>query len=871
MKTKLLTLLAFFISISCFSQSANFNLVKQFGGGIHTDTRAKSTTLDAAGNIYIAGTFVGTGDFDPGPGVFNLTSAGSSNSIDAYILKLDSSGNFLWVKQIENEHVCEALTITLDDAGNIYIGGVFSGSTDFDPGAGTYILETSPSQTANAVNDAFLLKLDNNGNFIWAKQFGGNISNNAVNDVAVDHAGNVYAGGIFQAASDFDPGPGILEFMTGAIDGYLLKLNPQGNLVWAKQISSLPSLNFYNFLMSMTIDNAGNVYGTGRPADMFLDSSMLGAYVVKLDTDGNLSWVKQFTGSCQPRSITVDATGNVLTAGDFYTPSDFDPGPNSYILQSPLTPNVIHCFISKLDNNGNFIWAKPLYGDYGITGYTVKADLAGNVYTAGSFLSTVDFDPGTGYYPLTATGLASNIFVTKLSSSGNFVWAKKAGSCAYAEAFGMAIDSKPNVFITGLALSGGHFDNTILSDAGSTQFIAKLTQSSSTVNTLCLGNRVWNDINKNGIDNNEPGVPGLTVNLYKDDNNDNVPDDCLAAVTVTNATGNYSFCNLDAGNYIVGVEVPVQYYPVSVNGVDPDNNIDKDNNSTVIIPKNGSTTIEVRGFAITLTPGAEPGGSSINNTYDFGLVKGPLCLGNRIWNDINKNGKLNSNEPGLAGFGIELYKVAHSNDPISAGVFKGVTSTDANGYYSFCGLFPGYYIVYVAYANGYQLSKKNGGDPDNNKDNDNNGVFSNPAGLSAWGLPITLTENGEPNGNTNNTYDFGFHLISCDDDEDDDRIAYSKGLPVSDMQAETATNKINTVYPNPFIDEVKIELESSEAVNAIIAIKTMDGKTVITAGQNLVNGKNLFTINGLQKLSGGIYILEIRTGKNIFIKKIVKH
>ena len=132
---------------------------------------------------------------------------------------------------------------------------------------------------------------------------------------------------------------------------------------------------------------------------------------------------------------------------------------------------------------------------------------------------------------------------------------------------------------------------------------------------LTLGDRIWFDANKNGInENTENGISGVTVHLYKDDNNDNYPDTTAAGVpiiiasTTTNATGYYSFTNLSSGNYIVGVVTPSGYMLDSVNSGDPDNDINLDNNGIYAI--NGG---EAFGWAITLT--------NSNNTYDFGFCQ----------------------------------------------------------------------------------------------------------------------------------------------------------------------------------------------------------------------------------------------------------
>ena len=192
-------------------------------------------------------------------------------------------------------------------------------------------------------------------------------------------------------------------------------------------------------------------------------------------------------------------------------------------------------------------------------------------------------------------------------------------------------DSDPvNGTVTGIVLSGSISNTTV--DAG---YVA---------NVLAIGNKVWYDTNNDGkMGSAENGIVGATVNLYKDDNNDNVADGAAIATTVTDANGAYAFTKLAAGNYIAGVAVAPGYMSSTVNGGDPDNNTDSDDNGQVL------SGTEIRGLTITLSTGAESDGSSTksntNNTYDFGLL--PDC------NCINTAGNLLSNasfENGTAGW-----------------------------------------------------------------------------------------------------------------------------------------------------------------------------------------------------------------------------
>ena len=201
-----------------------------------------------------------------------------------------------------------------------------------------------------------------------------------------------------------------------------------------------------------------------------------------------------------------------------------------------------------------------------------------------------------------------------------------------------------------------------------------MTQVDCPAGTVTVGDLVWDDKNLNGHhDMGEPGIYGAVVRLYQDANNDNVPDGAPIASTVTDANGMYKFSGLPAGNYIVGVVLPYNTSLVPTNGGDPDNNINDDNNGVSVV--NG----EARSLAITLAPGTEPtndgDGPDGNLTLDFALVTNYGAIGDFVWNDLNKNGKQDLGEPGIANVLVKLYDCA--------GNLIQTTVTDSLGEYLF--------------------------------------------------------------------------------------------------------------------------------------------------------------------------------------------
>ena len=204
--------------------SSDDNQVAVFGGT--SWDYLDSVAADSSGNVVATGSFEGTADFDPGSGTTNLTSGGSR---DIYVTKLDSSGELAWARQMGGVSSASGHSVALDSSGNVYVAGRFRGTADFDPGSETQNL------TSNGSDDGFVVKLDSNGDFVWAKSFGG-AQTDVARGVAVDSAGNVYVNGYFRSTADFDPGAGTQnKTAAGSDDIYLLKLNADGDFVSVAQ------------------------------------------------------------------------------------------------------------------------------------------------------------------------------------------------------------------------------------------------------------------------------------------------------------------------------------------------------------------------------------------------------------------------------------------------------------------------------------------------------------------------------------------------------------------------------------------------------------------------------------------------------------
>ncbi len=373
------------VYISKLSGSGGLTWVKQIQSlNISNLSISWSIGVDLSGNIYAMGQFMGTIDFDPGPGVFNMTSSMPA-SYDLFVLKLNSSGDFQWAKQIASFALNQKVGVMpIDGAGNLYVYGCFMGTVDFDPGPGVF------NMTASTVSrDPFVLKLSSDGGFIWARQIN-DPGEGTVLSTKIDASNSIYLTGYFAGVADFDPGPSTTN----------------------------------------------------------LDSINGSAYIWKLTNAGDLDWVKQFGAGgfvTSSSDLAFDITGNIYSTGGFQGSADMDPGPGITRL---TTAGFGDAFVLKLNPTGSFIWARQLGGPGSDGASGLCLDNSGNIILMGGFDGTADFDPGTGSYQLTSSG-SDDIFITMLNPDGNFKYAFQLGNVDFDNSTSINIDSQNALVISG--------------------------------------------------------------------------------------------------------------------------------------------------------------------------------------------------------------------------------------------------------------------------------------------------------------------------------------------------------------------------------------------------------------------------------------
>lgn len=536
--------LLFALAFKTFAQTPNFHWAKKFGDA--ASERGKGITTDSQGNILTIGALNGTSDFNPGPGIHQLT----NNSTGIFISKLDSLGNFMWAKRISCYSVfgSGANGITTDNSDNIYITGYFNDMVDFDPGPATYNIPIN----LGSGGDVFVLKLDPDGNFMWAKSIGGSNPDDA-KSIACDSQNNIVLTGVFTGICDFDPSASTYT-LDGGTNGnsFVCKLNSSGNFLWAKQFTSSNSLG-----TSVCVDANDNVFSTGwfsymadfdpGPSTYTLSTSVSwygGAYISKLNSNGDFLWASAYSSTvegCFGKGIIVDQAGNVYATGYYSGPVDFDPSTNiSNLLGSPYRQT----YITKLDNSGNFSWARSLNTSLNHNEpNSICVNSTGDVLVTGYFNGITDFDPSASTFTLNpVTGSSS--FVIKLNALGNFSFAFKVADDCMSNS--IHHDSFNHIYTTGHFSSTQDFDpsNSIsmLTLGGSIDcFIQKMgplcntppspiniTNPSNTL--ICAGNSTTLTVNSS-----------VLVNWFDTDTSAYILSTGNSYVTPTLAVGNYTY------------------------------------------------------------------------------------------------------------------------------------------------------------------------------------------------------------------------------------------------------------------------------------------------------------------------------------------
>ena len=430
------------------------------------NSRGNGIVVDAAGNVYVTGSFEGLKDLDPGPETMLTGSMGEGT--DFFVVKLDSSGDFVWGHAFSSNAANEGRAIARAVNGDLLIAGIFRGTVDFDPGQGLHRV------TARGESDSFLLRLDSDGNLVWVRTIGVApgfpLSDSTelgqgyagVRAIAPDADGNIFLTGGFRGTVDFNPAEGeentsLLTHSIHYANAFVLKLDDAGEFVWARMMGGKrdeePEVNTFSAGAegrAIAVDLDGNAYITGMYgiyAGMFGEFDLNFAwffsrfdfsfpnqafFTCMVSGEGDFLWANAtttfttwdsgFSGGQEPNAIAVAKDGTVYTAGRFYLAiyledPDFD---------SPIEPVAFFSvlegvYLQHFAADGEVLWGGGIRSTSGSStarGNALAVSTAGHLHLTGAFSGVMNFDVGIGESPreteMVGNSRLTDLYVTKL-------------------------------------------------------------------------------------------------------------------------------------------------------------------------------------------------------------------------------------------------------------------------------------------------------------------------------------------------------------------------------------------------------------------------------------------------------------------------
>lgn len=357
------------IFLAKYNATGNLLWLKQAGGS--GEDAASSVVLDASGNVYIAGSFRNTANFD----ALTITSNGTD---DGFIAKYSSSGNALWAKSFGSDSQDVINTMAIDGSGNILIGGFHSGNTGFS--------NSTLTLTTNGKSDLIAAKYNSNGDLIWARS-GGSSGYDFGFGIGTDGNGNVYICGEIKGAATF--GTQTSGF-AGATDGILVKYDSNGTAQTAINYGSTGD----DKAMSLDVDANSIVYMAGIfsgtvafGSTNLVCAGVTDGYLVKINgANGSVQWVRQQGGISQDGATGVDigSNGEIYVTGTFGGSANFDA-------QSLSSNGNLDIFVAIYTNTGVMNVAKRFGGPNDDAARGIHAILPNNTYICGYFNKTGTF------------------------------------------------------------------------------------------------------------------------------------------------------------------------------------------------------------------------------------------------------------------------------------------------------------------------------------------------------------------------------------------------------------------------------------------------------------------------------------------------
>ncbi len=353
------------------------------------------------------------------------------------------------------------IAVASDAKGNSYFLGNFKGSFSFTDNGINYQATSNDKSL-----DIYLIKKDSTDRVIWLKHWGGTYYDRATG-MQTDPKGAIMITGDFGGTTDLEPGPGVKAFTVpeGKSSSFILKLNEQGEFIWARQITSTNTIytraiaTNKNQEVFITGNFSGEIVAgnTTQPATINNPKNFKDLFVLKLNGNGETAWAKHFAGTGEEQSlgIAADNKGGVAICGFFSGMLTMGGTGLVRTYVSTTGTSEYDGFVASLNANGNAIWVKQFGSNTSNNEFTetlnaVAIDANDDVIVTGGYQQTINYTPnGKPATAVTSNGKA-DILISKLSSTGKIIWAKSYGGVGNDAGHAIAVGPENSLLVTGV-------------------------------------------------------------------------------------------------------------------------------------------------------------------------------------------------------------------------------------------------------------------------------------------------------------------------------------------------------------------------------------------------------------------------------------